>query len=142
MRLLTAARKVRGFQSGGLGARLSMLEYQLVDLKKTGVVHLCGKEGVDTSLLEAGFEVKKLARQVNTLIHAVGILTALPAILRRGDCGRRSLTSVMSRNKQLSQNFYELYPDEFSVVTEYFNYRKDLVQIVDLLPVLPELTDI
>ena len=53
--------------------------------------------------------------------------------------GRRKLTSVMSKNASLAESFRKRFNDDFQVVREYYDYRKDRVKIVDLLPVLPEL---
>ena len=157
--------------------------------------------------------MKQLAGQINVIIHAVGILAALPHILDKSEVvvelslgagntgrnfdletdrriaefkfinwkggsesirqnslfkdfyqlaeaetekaryfyvlgtekplkfltGRRKLTSVMSRNASLAESFRKRFNDDFQVVREYYDYRKDRVKIVDLLPVLPEL---
>ncbi|MCH7547842.1 MAG: hypothetical protein IID30_15700, partial [Planctomycetes bacterium] len=85
MDLLDAARRIHDFEAGDLTARLSQLEIRFEGLGPVETVQLCDVEGLDSSLLEAGFEVKKLAGQINVLIHAAGILTALPAILGQGE---------------------------------------------------------
>ena len=56
--------------------------------------------------------------------------------------GRRSLQSVMSKDAMLASEFRERYGDRFSVVSEYYSYRKDQVALVDLVPVVPELAGV
>jgi len=53
--------------------------------------------------------------------------------------GRRSLASVMSRNNKLWADFQERYGQRFSVVSDYYLFRKEEVHILDLLPFLPSL---
>ncbi len=53
--------------------------------------------------------------------------------------GRRALNSVLSRNEGLARSFHELYGERFSVVRDYYAFRRDRVRIEDLLPLLPQL---
>jgi hypothetical protein len=46
--------------------------------------------------------------------------------------GGRSIESVLSRNLKLWQTFQQKYGTRFTRVKEYYNYRKDKVEIVDL----------
>ena len=46
---------------------------------------LCQALGLDIDLLTASYLVKSLAGQINVIIHAVGILTALPEILEENE---------------------------------------------------------
>jgi hypothetical protein len=48
----------------------------------------------------------------------------------------------MSRNNKLWSGFQERYGDRFTKVREYYEYRKSLVQIVDILEVVPELAEL
>ncbi len=50
-----------------------------------------------------------------------------------------TLRSAMSRNARLWERFQQRYGERFSVVYEYFQYRRDLVNIVALSEVLPDL---
>jgi hypothetical protein len=51
--------------------------------------------------------------------------------------GRRSLKSVLSRDRFLSDNFYKNYADRFSIVSEYYMHHKDSVHIVDVTQFMP-----
>lgn len=56
--------------------------------------------------------------------------------------GGRTLSSVMSRNSSLLRDFDERYGSRFAVVRDYYAYRGDTVQIVDLLTLVPALEDL
>ena len=51
-----------------------------------------------------------------------------------------ALRSVMSRNTRLWERFQQCYGQRFSRVREYFEYRQDLVKIVALSKLLPDLS--
>lgn len=52
--------------------------------------------------------------------------------------GGRSLSSVMSRNNKLWRDFRDRYGERFSVVSEYYEYRKPLVRIIDIAGIIPQ----
>lgn len=52
--------------------------------------------------------------------------------------GQRALTSVMSRNTPLLRDFRRRYGTRFQVVRDYYGYRRDRVQLVDLTSIVPE----
>lgn len=51
----------------------------------------------------------------------------------------RALSSVMSRNNKLWADFQKRYGSRFTKVCEYYEYRKSLVQVVDILETVPEM---
>ncbi|MBM3137307.1 MAG: hypothetical protein FJZ98_03855 [Chloroflexi bacterium] len=51
--------------------------------------------------------------------------------------GGRALKSVMSRNRVLDDRFREIYGEKLVKVNEYYQFRRDEVEIVDLFDVLP-----
>jgi hypothetical protein len=53
--------------------------------------------------------------------------------------GKRKLSSVMSRNIALQRKFTSIYDQRFSVVKEYYEFRKNEVKLVDIVSLLPEL---
>jgi hypothetical protein len=55
--------------------------------------------------------------------------------------GGRSIDSVVSRNAKLAKDFREKYGAQFSCVRDYFEHRRDRVELVDLMPIVPELAD-
>lgn len=216
MQIEEAARKVQDFEDGSLTYRLSRLELDSKGLGSNQIKELCASNKLDSSLLSASFELKKLAGQINVVIHATGILASLPFILNEGEKieylslgagntgkqfdletthriaefkfinwkggpesirqnslfkdffglaeqetnkkkflyvlglekplkffnGKRKLDSVMSKNNALQKNFKSIFASKFSVVNEYYKFRKNDVRIVDISPMLPELTEI
>ena len=52
--------------------------------------------------------------------------------------GGRSLESVMSRNNKLWLEFQTKYASRFKKVSEYFEYRKSVVQLVDVAEIVPQ----
>jgi hypothetical protein len=213
MRLQHAAKRLERFYQGSLTSRLAALESAFCTNGKTSYTAQCVVEEIDTTLLSALLAIKRVAGQINVSIHAVGILLALPQILKRGErvetlslgagntgrafdlvtnrrvaefkffhwqggsetirqnalfkdfyylaesrirkpkflyvlgCdvplrflnGGRALRSVMSKNAKLMSDFREQHGERFKAVREYFAYRKEAVQIVDLLGRIPSL---
>ena len=216
MQLETAATIVDEFQRGSLTTRIAALEHLFQGVTRRRARSLCLREDLDPALLEAAFKLKTVAGQINVIIHAAGILTALPSLLGTsekvsslslgaGNTGRsfdletdqriaefkfirwrggpetirqnsvfkdffalaeartkkerylyvlgmerplkflrggRQLKSVMSKNAGLASEFEQRYGSRFRVVREYYEYRKNRVQIVDLLPIVPELGEL
>lgn len=211
MELAQAAARLLEFESGNLRNRLWSLENDFTGLARADVAARCAAEGLDPELLRAASAIKRMASQINVVIHAVGMLSALPLVLEddeviedlslgagntgrpfdvetdrrvaefkfinwRGGAeairqnslfkdffylaehatekrrciflldtsiplrflqGRRALGSVMSRNAKLAEDFTALYGDRFKVVRDYYEFRRDRVELIDLLPVLP-----
>ena len=216
MKLEEAARRVQKFEAGSLTDRLSNLELIFQGSGTNQAKELCDANKLDSNLLSASFELKKLAGQINVVIHAAGILASLPSILKEGEkieylslgagntgkqfdletthriaefkfinwkggpesirqnslfkdffglaeeetekkkylyvlsiekplkffTGKRKLSSVMSKNIALQSKFSSIYGSRFSVVNEYYKFRENEVQLVDIAPELPELTEI
>jgi hypothetical protein len=55
--------------------------------------------------------------------------------------GGRRLSSIL-KEKRISNKFYELYGNRFSVVSEYYHYRKQRVKIIDLTPLIPSINEL
>lgn len=51
--------------------------------------------------------------------------------------GNRSIKSVFSRNNQLLSIFRNKYQERFSVVKDYYNFKKDDVHLIDLTDIIP-----
>jgi hypothetical protein len=213
MKLKDAIRQVEDFKSGSLTARISSLEQSFEGAKRNKCKKLCLSHRLDSALLESAFEVKKLAGQINVVIHTAGILAALPSIRKNSEIieslslgagntgrsfdlqtnqriaefkfinwqggpetirqnslfkdfyelaeaetdkkrylyvlglkyplkffnGRRSLKGVLSRNIKLASQFRQRYGNRFKVVCEYYQHRKELVSLIDLTDIVPEL---
>ncbi len=54
--------------------------------------------------------------------------------------GCRKLSSVMSGNVKLENDFKRRFGKRLSVVYQYYEYRKERVRVADLSPVVPALT--
>jgi len=81
LKLEEAAKRVREFESNALTGRLSKLESSFKGLTKSSSRQVCEEQNLDSNLLTAAAELKRLAGQINVVIHASGILAALPSIL-------------------------------------------------------------
>lgn len=193
--------------------RISELESSLTSLTREQAADRLVDESVDSSVFDAALMVKRLAGRINDIVHAVGILTALPHILEPGEIieslslaagntgraydlvtdrqiaefkfiawhggpesirqnglfidlfrlasadtdkrrvvyvtstkeplrflnGNRALKSVLSRDASAALSFQELHGSSFSTVAEYYVTVRDLVKIVNLADVVPEL---
>ena len=74
MEIEKAAIKIKQFEEGGLTDNLSDLEMKFKGMDGQGAKELCGQFDINSELLGCAFEIKKLAAQINVIIHAAGIL--------------------------------------------------------------------
>jgi hypothetical protein len=61
------------------------LEVRLRGATAESVQDMVGQEGITPETLEAAILIKRMSGQINVLVHAIGILTALPYILEPGE---------------------------------------------------------
>jgi hypothetical protein len=81
-----ALEKVQRFGSGpGLTERIGGLEGSLVGMSRERAETFLTGDGVTADVLEAALTIKDLSAQIDTMIHALGILAALPYILEPGE---------------------------------------------------------
>jgi hypothetical protein len=81
-----AARKVRAFGVGlELTTRIAGIEAALSGCASDQVGSILAAEDATPELLTSALQIKALSGQINVLIHAAGILAALPFILDRGE---------------------------------------------------------
>jgi hypothetical protein len=71
--------------SSGLTSRISDLEADLRGLSGPAVANHLSSDGVEDQTLIGALAVKAMAGQINVVVHALGILLALPAILEEGE---------------------------------------------------------
>jgi hypothetical protein len=76
---------LESFRAGSLGKSVSKIENKLVGLTKSEVSSHLGQFGVSMELLLAALLIKRHAGQINEIVHAIGILLALPHILDDGE---------------------------------------------------------
>lgn len=174
------------------------------------------RHAISSDALRAALNIKNTFGQINVVIHALGILIALPHILEEGEqvqyvtlgagntgrnfdletdrrvaefklitwqggaesirqnnvfkdflkllwCssgkrrqlfltstqvaaaflhGKRALSSVLSRNVALKSKFESMYGTRYRTVGEFYRDHEDLVEVVDLWRVLPQLNRI
>jgi hypothetical protein len=72
-------------EPGRLTLRIGDLERQLSQRTREQAMADLGAEDVTPALLQAALSVKRMAGQINVIVHAVGILVALPYILEPGE---------------------------------------------------------
>ena len=81
MKLEHAAVLVGQFEGTSLTERLASLERQYASKSLQQTNDLNVQNGCNDSLIESAAILKKLAGQINVVVHAVGILVSLPSIL-------------------------------------------------------------
>ncbi len=81
MDIIEAIKVVQGFASSSLKNRIAKLEFALSSQKLDEIVTHLNSEYIDGNIVKAAFEIKRVAAQINVIIHAVGILVSLPHIL-------------------------------------------------------------
>jgi hypothetical protein len=65
--------------------RISELEDGLATLTREQATALLAAQRIDGSILDAALTIKQLVGRINDIVHAVGILTALPHVLGPGE---------------------------------------------------------
>jgi hypothetical protein len=83
--LVEAAENIQDFEAGSLKNRVFNLEKCFQDAGKQTTQTLCRDLNIDTTLLESAFLLKKVAGQINVIVHSVGILISLPHILKEDE---------------------------------------------------------
>lgn len=68
-----------------LTVRIAELEFGLERAQVEDVSRRLQKDGIDDLLLRAALDVKRVAGQINVIVHAVGILVSLPYLLEPGE---------------------------------------------------------
>lgn len=210
-----AAQQVQQFENGNLGQQIALLEQKLLGANKFSCERYFDEMHITPPLLNSAFAIKRLAGQINVIVHAVGIMLSLPYILQEGEIiqclslgagntgkpfdletnfriaefkfthwrggpesirenqifkdfyllaeydstkdktlyvvddkyplkffdSGRSLSSIMSRNNKLWNEFQSRYGNRFSTVRDYYDFRKSNVRLSDLTKIIPELPD-
>jgi hypothetical protein len=79
--LLQAIRNLQGFTVPSLTRRIASLETTLVNADADACSAILARESVSNELLMSAYLLKRTASQIDTMVHALGILLALPHIL-------------------------------------------------------------
>ena len=80
-----AAQTVDKFKNGSLKRVLEDLQQTAVGLDQLTVRDMCSSRAINDQLLSSALMVKRCASQINEVLHSVGILMALPALLEDGE---------------------------------------------------------
>jgi len=79
--LPTSVRQIAEFSGTNLTSTVAELESEFTNLNKQQVVERLAAGLIDAGLVKAARTVKRAASQIDTVIHALGILSYLPAVL-------------------------------------------------------------
>jgi hypothetical protein len=83
-----ALKKISKFTDSDLTERIYSLETKLEGADGPTASKICSTEKIDLELFYAADIIKDKARQIDTIMHAVGMLCALPIILETGEIVR------------------------------------------------------
>ena len=207
--LTDALKTISEFTGNDLTERIYSLETTLEGADKTTASKICSTEKINFGLFHAAYIVKSKARQIDTIMHAVGMLSLLPIILETGEivkslsigagkgdkefdletnirlaefeftewqgrdsgrqtslfedfyhlaecnstkrkclyvCGaelprkflnnsRQQIANVLVRKNKL-EDFQQKAGNKFRTVNEYYGFRKNLVEIIDVVDIL------
>jgi len=76
---------IERFQGDSLTQCLSGIEASIVGWSLNDVHGFCSDQGIDDAFMASALSIKKVAGQINTIIHAAGILRSLQSILEPGE---------------------------------------------------------
>lgn len=80
-----AIEAIESFQGSSLTKSLSGIESHVVGLGLEAIHAFCGIQKIDDAFLASAHSIKKIAGQINVIIHASGILRSLQGILEPGE---------------------------------------------------------
>lgn len=85
MNLIDAVASLEKFVGSDLTRSLASTEFKLQGLTGSTVTEITAASGVNEQTLAAAGQIKRVAGQINVVIHALGILHSLPHILEPGE---------------------------------------------------------
>lgn len=80
-----AIEAIEAFQGSSLTASLSAIEAGIIGLGAPDLRAFCGSRRIDNAFMASAASIKKVAGQINVIIHAAGILCSLPSLLESGE---------------------------------------------------------
>jgi hypothetical protein len=83
--ILEAAAALAAFAGSDLTGRIASLEAKFSGTGVTSIQGVLGDTRVTHDLLAAAYVMKRVAGQINVVIHAIGILLCLPHVLELGE---------------------------------------------------------
>jgi hypothetical protein len=85
MSIDSAIKAISEFQGDSLTESLSILEEGIVGANSEKSLNYCSKNNITDSFIDSALAIKKVAGEINVIIHASGILHALKDILKPGE---------------------------------------------------------
>lgn len=73
------------FQGASLTTSLSDIERCIIGSGLEDVDRFCATKGIDVGFMDSAIAIKRVAGQINVIIHAAGILSSLSGILEPGE---------------------------------------------------------
>jgi hypothetical protein len=83
--ILEAVKAIQQFEKGSLTDRISAIESKLAGADSIVIQSVYPSLGITSDLLESAIMFKRIAGQINVLIHSIGILLYLPEILEKDE---------------------------------------------------------
>ena len=83
--ILGAAQALAAFAGTDLTGRIGALEGDFADVTSESLRTVLNESRVTHELLSSAYVMKRVAGQINVVIHAIGILLCLPHILEAGE---------------------------------------------------------
>ena len=83
--IVDAISLVNDFRGDALTSTIAQLEKQVVGKGKFEVVNLSDKSNLDANIYSAAKTIKQASRQIDVIIHTIGILRSLEHILERDE---------------------------------------------------------
>ncbi len=80
-----AIKAIENFQGASLTGNLSTIETRIVGHSIIEMIDFCGLRKIDDDFMASALSIKKVAGQINVIIHAAGILRSLQSILEPGE---------------------------------------------------------
>lgn len=80
-----AIKAITDFQGTSLTKNLARIETSIIGLDANKLRDYCDVSNINDEFMASAASIKKLAGQINVIIHAAGILCSLPKILEPGE---------------------------------------------------------
>ncbi len=85
MSIERAIESIQSFQGNSLTRSLAEIEIELAGYDIEQMSTFCFERSIDSDFMSFALEIKKIAGQINVIIHAAGIIRSLPSILKPGE---------------------------------------------------------
>lgn len=118
MDLIQAADVINRFQGPSLTRRISSIEQSLRGVDAGSIGDAVGGVAANDATFDASLVLKRAASQINVLIHALGILRALPDLLEQGE-----IVEYVSLGAGNTGRSFDLETDRRVAEFKFINWR-------------------